>query len=95
WYASQNMCPHKRAFVLSRGLTGDANGTPKISCPMHKKNFSLETGSCLSDERYSVAVFPVKVEGESVFVELPPSTELDQSLATDRFADMSCEVQTV
>src|SRR4051812_44223863 len=23
WYATQNMCPHKRAFVLSQGIVGD------------------------------------------------------------------------
>ena len=42
WYASQNMCPHKKAFVLSRGILGDAGGEPKVACPLHKKTFSLE-----------------------------------------------------
>jgi|GEM_PF-768051 len=44
WYASQNTCPHRKAFALSRGMIGDAAGTPKVACPMHKKTFSLQTG---------------------------------------------------
>src|SRR5262249_39327734 len=61
WYATQNMCPHRREFVLSRGMIGDQHGKPKVACPVHKKAFSLETGACLSGEDYSVRVFPVKV----------------------------------
>ncbi len=82
WYATQNMCPHKNAFVLSRGICGDQAGEPKISCPLHKKPFSLKTGECLSGEEYALKVFPVKVEGDEVFVELPPATQLDALLAT-------------
>ena len=59
WYATQNMCPHKQSFVLSRGIVGDQNGTPKVACPMHKKTFSLEDGSCLTGENYSLHVFAV------------------------------------
>ena len=44
-YCTQQMCPHKRAFVLSDGLLGDdSNPTdPKlwVSCPNHKRNFLL------------------------------------------------------
>ena len=82
WYACQNMCPHKNAFVLSRGILGSAGDTPKVACPLHKKPFSLESGESLSGEEFSVKVFPVKVEGESVFVEVPPSSQLDALLAT-------------
>ena len=57
WYACQNMCPHKKAFVLSRGIIGDTNGTPKVACPLHKKTFSLDTGECLSGEEYAVRSF--------------------------------------
>ena len=83
WYATQNMCPHKRAFVLSRGIIGDQAGVPKVACPLHKKTFSLATGGCLSGEDYSVRVFPVKVEEGEVYLELPPRQELDAELATD------------
>ncbi|MCG8449321.1 MAG: nitrite reductase large subunit NirB [Pirellulales bacterium] len=82
WYACQNMCPHKNAFVLSRGILGNAGGTPKIACPLHKKPFSLKSGECLSGEDFSVKVFPVRVEGDSVLVKLPPKPQLDALLAT-------------
>ncbi|MCF6287302.1 MAG: nitrite reductase large subunit NirB, partial [Candidatus Hydrogenedentes bacterium] len=39
WYATQNMCPHKQDMVLSRGLLGEKDGTPKVACPLHKKQF--------------------------------------------------------
>jgi nitrite reductase (NADH) large subunit len=83
WYASQQMCPHKKAFVLSRGIIGDLNGTPKVACPLHKKNFSLTTGECLSGGDYSVEVFPVRVEDDAVFLNLPPMDVLDRLMATE------------
>jgi nitrite reductase (NADH) large subunit len=97
WYATQNMCPHKREFVLSRGLLGDQNGTPKVACPLHKKTFSLETGECLSGEDYRVTVFPVKVDGVDVYVQLPSAAELDATLATAKTCNRAhaCELQTV
>lgn len=97
WYATQNMCPHKREFVLSRGLVGDQNGTPKVACPLHKKTFSLETGKCLSGDAYQVSVFPVRVEGNDVLVQLPPIEELETTLATAKTCNRvkECEVQTV
>jgi nitrite reductase (NADH) small subunit len=68
WYACQNACPHKMEMVLSRGMTGSADGIPKIACPMHKKTFSLLDGSNLNGEEYQIATYPVKIEGEHVFV---------------------------
>jgi nitrite reductase (NADH) small subunit len=68
WYASQNLCPHKMQMALSRGLTGDACGEPKVACPFHKKNFSLLTGENLNGEVYRIKVYPVKVENGYVYV---------------------------
>ena len=82
WYACQNMCPHMNAFVLSRGIIGTAGEEPKVACPLHKKPFSLATGRSLSGEEYSLKVFPVKVESDTVYLELPPARQLDAVLAT-------------
>jgi NAD(P)H-dependent nitrite reductase small subunit len=90
WYATQNMCPHKKAFVLSRGIVGTAGDEPKIACPLHKKAFSLETGQSLQGEEYRIQTFPVKVEHGKVFVELPPPEVLDPVLATE----IGCKLAT-
>jgi nitrite reductase (NADH) large subunit len=83
WYASQNMCPHRKAFVLARGILGDSKGTPKVACPLHKKTFSLKTGESLSDPEYRIETFPVRVDGPDVFLHLPPAEVLDARHATE------------
>ncbi|MFP6618048.1 MAG: nitrite reductase large subunit NirB [Pirellulaceae bacterium] len=83
WYACQNMCPHKNAFVLSRGIVGSVDGEPKLTCPLHKTAFSLKSGKSISGDEFCVKVFPVKVVENEVFLELPPQEQLDALLATD------------
>jgi nitrite reductase (NADH) large subunit len=83
WYATQNLCPHKREMVLARGIVGDQGGAPKVACPLHKKTFDLQSGKCLSGEELEIATFPVRVEGDEVFVELPPAEELAKAACRD------------
>lgn len=68
WYACQNLCPHKMEMVLSLGMIGDKDGIPKVACPMHKKNFSLEDGSHLADDNLKIATYPVKIENGNVYI---------------------------
>jgi len=68
WYACQNLCPHKMEMVLSLGMIGDKDGIPKVACPMHKKNFSLEDGSNLGGEDLKIATYPVKIEEGNVYI---------------------------
>jgi nitrite reductase (NADH) large subunit len=89
------MCPHRREFVLSRGMVGDHAGKPKVACPVHKKTFSLKTGECLSGESYSVQTFPVRVDGDDVYVHLPPAEQLDAVLATDKTCNGKCHDEPV
>lgn len=78
WFACQNLCPHKREMVLSRGLLGDVGGLPKVVCPMHKNAFSLETGEGLTDSALSITTFPVEIREGRIFIELPTEEELDK-----------------
>ena len=68
WYATQNLCPHKMEMVLSLGMIGDKEGIPKVACPMHKKNFSLEDGSNLAGENLKIATYPVKISEGNVYI---------------------------
>jgi nitrite reductase (NADH) large subunit len=54
WYATQNMCPHKKAFVLSRGIVGSAGEEPNIACPLHKnRNGQIAPGRRVSHQNIS------------------------------------------
>lgn len=90
YYATQQMCPHKRSFVMSDGLIGDdESGKLWVSCPNHKRNFELngeKPGSCGNDEELSVAVFEAEERDDGwVYLKLPPVDELDGVLATGKW----------
>jgi len=71
WYATQNSCPHEDQMVLSRGLTGEDKGEPKIVCPLHKRSFSLRSGEFLGEGEMScLKTYEVKVEDGKVFVQV-------------------------
>ncbi len=69
-FATQNLCPHKKQMVLSRGMLGDSKGEPKVACPFHKRTFSLQSGACLTDSECTIETYPVKVEKGVVYVNL-------------------------
>ncbi|KAG5929050.1 Nitrite reductase [NAD(P)H] [Claviceps africana] len=95
YYATQQMCPHKRAFVLSDGLVGHSPSSsspasppssPWISCPHHKRNFDMQTGSCRTDPALSLATFAVQSRPDGrLYLRLPPVHELDAALGTARW----------
>lgn len=68
WFACQNLSPEKEEMVLSRGMIGDHKGIPMVACPLHKKTFSLETGENLNSDLEAIATYPVKIDGENVYI---------------------------
>jgi len=91
YYCTQQMCPHKRAFVLSDGLIGDDTKNNKlwVSCPYHKRNFELggpNAGKCGNDDQVNIATFPAEERDDGwVYVKLPPVEELDRVLGTEKW----------
>ncbi|KAI6043894.1 hypothetical protein EDC04DRAFT_2599764 [Pisolithus marmoratus] len=86
FFVTQQMCPHKRAFVLDHGIVGDdVQGNVYVSCPLHKRNFRLSDGTCLNDTQYSIISFDIRQEGNDLQVLLPEPEELDAVIGTSKW----------
>ncbi|KAG2363511.1 hypothetical protein BDR07DRAFT_1483621 [Suillus spraguei] len=82
YFATQQMCPHKRAFVLDHGIVGDdLDGNLYVSCKFHV----LSDGKCLNDEDFSIIPFDVKQEDDDLLVLLPDSDSLDTAIGTSKW----------
>lgn len=68
WYATDNLCPHRRQMALSRGLIGSQGDHPKVACPFHKRTFSLITGECLNAEECAIRTYPVEIRSGHVYI---------------------------
>ena len=59
-----------------------------MSCPLHKKNFTLVDGNCLNDSEYQILTFDVREDPSGtgdVEVLLPPEHDIDAVLGTDKW----------
>lgn len=70
-YALDNWDPLGEAAVLARGIVGDLGGQAVVASPLYKQHFRLGDGQCLEDPAVQVAAYPVRVDGDRVWVALP------------------------
>ena len=63
--AMDNICPH-RGGQLGQGTVLDG----KVVCPWHAWAWDAKTGASAHGAPERVAVFPLRIEGDDVFVEL-------------------------
>jgi NAD(P)H-dependent nitrite reductase small subunit len=68
-YAIDNCDPFSRANVLSRGIVGDVKGELVVASPVYKQHFSLISGQCVEDPAVCVSVFPVRLDGDIVWID--------------------------
>lgn len=69
-YAVSNRDPIGDANVLSRGVVGDINGRLVVASPLYKQHYDLLTGACLEQEDVKIAVYRVRLDGDTVLVAL-------------------------
>jgi len=70
-FALEAFDPFSKANVLSRGIVGDLKGEIVVASPVYKHHFSLQSGQCLEEEGVRLEVFPVRLEGHTVWVAAP------------------------
>ncbi|HVZ06715.1 Rieske (2Fe-2S) protein [Rhodopila sp.] len=80
-YAVRNLCPHKRAPVCKGTMRGTMLPSESgsfvfgmenqvLQCPRHGWEFDLETGQTLCPSKSRLKLFPVTMQGQSVYLEL-------------------------
>ena len=64
-FALRDKCPHKGG-PLSQGIVhGDL-----VACPLHDWKISLESGVAVAPDEGCAARFPIRLEGETIFLSL-------------------------
>jgi len=63
--AVENRCPHKQGPLAEGIISGDT-----IICPLHARKINLESGEVLPPDSGCVKTYPVKVENNTVFLQL-------------------------
>jgi nitrite reductase (NADH) small subunit len=72
--ALDNVCPHRQGPLGQGWIEGEA-----VVCPWHSWAFDVRTGAGVYPEKERVAVFPVRVEGENVLIDLGSRSEGESS----------------
>ncbi|HVW85645.1 MAG TPA: Rieske (2Fe-2S) protein [Bryobacteraceae bacterium] len=63
--ALSGVCPHQGGPLGEGALNGD-----QVTCPWHAWEFDSATGACAFNERLTIPTYPVRVEGEEIWVEI-------------------------
>ena len=66
FYATGAICPHEDGPLSEGWVEADT-----VVCPWHGFDFDVTTGQCRVEPEFSVPVYPVRVRGEQVEVDLP------------------------
>lgn len=63
-FAINHTCPHQGGPLAEGGIEGSV-----VTCPWHGWSFDVKTGVCTFNDSIQQETFPVKEEGEDIFVQ--------------------------
>lgn len=64
YYAMDDKCVHRGASLGEGSLERD-----RVTCPWHAWEFNVKTGKCYTMDEAAQKTYPVKVEGDNVWVD--------------------------
>lgn len=59
-----------------------------MSCPLHKRNYTLTNGECLNDSEYQILAFEAREDPNGtgdIQLLLPPQDDMDAILGTEKW----------
>lgn len=62
-FALRDQCPHKGG-PLSQGIVHGK----KVTCPLHNWNINLDSGEAVAPDEGCAASYPVRLEGDSIYL---------------------------
>ncbi len=71
-FAIGNHDPASNANVLARGIVGDIGGEIVVASPIYKQHYSLVTGRCLEEPRFTVPAYMVEVRNGQIWLRARP-----------------------
>jgi nitrite reductase (NADH) small subunit/3-phenylpropionate/trans-cinnamate dioxygenase ferredoxin subunit len=72
YHAMDDLCPHMGASLGSGPFVEGV-----VTCPWHAWRFRACDGAWCDNEKLKVDVFPVRVEGDSICVSVPPAQPVE------------------
>ncbi|QXI39720.1 nitrite reductase small subunit NirD [Pseudomonas xantholysinigenes] len=69
-YAVENRDPRSGANIIGRGLVGNLQGNVVVAAPLYKQHFCLASGRCLEQPGQALRVWPVRLNGGRVELQL-------------------------
>lgn len=75
-------------FNLRPLLPENYGFTQYVSCPLHKRNYTLTEGVCLNDADYQILTFEARENpdnADEIQLLLPPKDDIDAVLGTEKW----------
>jgi nitrite reductase/ring-hydroxylating ferredoxin subunit len=72
YHAMDDLCPHMGASLGSGPFVDGV-----VTCPWHAWRFRACDGAWCDNEKLKVDVFPVRLEGDSICVSVPPAKPVE------------------